>query len=93
VAFYSDDYVLDPKGQYFTGDRELSSMRSLLFGAQLLLSAPADGNGQVFGFLSGLELTLKGDVLKTFFDDFHYDQAAVPNNLALLGSFDVHAIF
>ena len=28
AAFYSDDYVLEPKGQYFTGDRELSRMHT-----------------------------------------------------------------
>ena len=36
---------------------------------------------------------LKGDVLKTYFDDFHYDKAPVPNTLALLGSLELHAIF
>ncbi len=93
AAFYSDDYVLDPHGQYFTGDRELSDMQSLLAGAALLWSAPTDDNGHVLAVLSGFELTLKGDVLKTYFDHFHYDKAAVPNTMALIGSVELHGMF
>jgi Protein of unknown function (DUF3570) len=93
AAFYSDDYVLQPKGQYFTGDRELSPMSSVLAGIQVTFSAPTDNDGEVLGFLSGLGLTIKGDALKTFFDEFHYDQAEVPNDLALLGSMELRAVF
>jgi hypothetical protein len=93
AAFYSDDYVLAPRGRYFTGDRELSSMRSVLLGGQLIWAALPDDDGDVLGFLSGFELTAKGDVLKTFFDDFHYDRAEVPNTLALVLSLEARAMF
>jgi hypothetical protein len=93
AAFYSDDYVLQPKGQYFTGDRELSPMHSALFGAQLAWSVPNDGEGDVLGFLSALQLALKGDVLKSWFPDFHYDRAPVPNGTALIGSLNLLAGF
>lgn len=93
AAFYSDDYVLDPRGQYFTGDRELSPMRSLLIGGQMLWAVPPKADGRVLGFLSGLELTLKGDILQTSFDDFHYDRARVPNTTALVWTFELAAVF
>lgn len=93
AAFYSDDYVLAPRGQYFTGDRELSSMRSVLIGGQLIWSALPDAAGEVIGFMSGVELVAKGDVMKTAFDDFHYDRAEVPNTLALILTLSARAAF
>lgn len=93
AAFYSDDYVLEPKGQYFTGDRELSRMHTWLFGGQLGWSVPSNSEGEVLGFLSGLELVMKADLLKSSFPDFHYDRVAVPNDTALIGSFSLLAGF
>jgi Protein of unknown function (DUF3570) len=93
AAFYSDDYVLEPKGRYFTGDRELSDMQSALGGGHLVWNALPNAEGEVFGFLSGFELGIKGDVLKTFFPHFHYDRAEVPNTLAIFGGVEAHATF
>src|SRR5260221_14766357 len=36
AVFYSDDYLIEPRGAYFTGDRELSKMQSILAGLRLL---------------------------------------------------------
>ena len=93
AAFYSDDYVLAPKGSYFTGDRELSAMKSLLLGAQFAWDVPPDANGDVLGFLAGFQIALRADLIKFTFDDFHYDRAAVPNTTALVGSLSVLAGF
>jgi hypothetical protein len=93
ASFYSDDYVLHPRGRYFTGDRELSSMRSVLLGAQCSWTVPSDTQGEVLGFLDGLELSIKGDWLKSWFPEFHYDRAAVPNDAALIGSLSLLAGF
>jgi hypothetical protein len=91
AAFYSDDYILAPQGRYFTGDRELSAMRSALFGLAFRWQLPTDQNGQLLGFLSSFSLALKGDLLRSFFDDFHYDRAEVPNTLAQLISLELRA--
>jgi hypothetical protein len=93
ATFYSDDYVLEPRGQYFTGDRELSPMRSALVGLSATWSAPTDDAGEVWGVLSSFQVTLKGDVLKTYFPEFHYDRAEVPNTLAQIVSIEVRAVF
>jgi len=93
ATFYSDDYIFAPRGRYFTGDRELSPMRSVLFGLSVRWSAPSDAQGNVLAVLSSFELILKGDVLKSFFDDFHYDRAEVPNTLAQVLSLELRAGF
>lgn len=91
AAFYSDDYMLAPKGRYFTGDRELSAMRSALFGLAFRWQLPTDSSGHLLGFLSSFALVLKGDLLRSFFDEFHYDRAEVPNTLAQLISLELRA--
>jgi hypothetical protein len=93
AVFYSDDYVLAPRGQYFTGDRELSPMRTILLGASLRWSLASDTGGRVAGFLDGLELTLKADLLESRFPEFRYDQVEVPNDTALIGSLAILASF
>lgn len=92
AAFFSDDYLLEPKGQYFTGDRELSQMRSALLGAQLSWTVPSNDAGKVL-FFDGLTLAIKGDILKSWFPDFHYDQVEIPNDTALMGTFSIRADF
>jgi hypothetical protein len=91
ASFYSDDYMLAPRGRYFTGDRELSAMRSALFGLAFRWQLPTDSSGRLLGFLSSFSLALKGDLMKSFFDDFHYDRAEVPNTLAQLISLELRA--
>lgn len=93
AAFYSDDYVLSPRGQYFTGDRELSPMRSVLVGIKLTWSVPANDQGVVLGVLNTLDLVAKADLLKSWFDEFHYGTQNVPNTLAMMGSVGLQAGF
>lgn len=91
AAFYSDDYVLAPRGQYFTGDRDLSPIKTVLGGAELTYSVPPGAEGSVLGIFSSFSLKLKGDLLQTYFDDFRYDRVAPPNDLALIGTLAVLA--
>lgn len=82
VAFYSDDYALRPRGQYFTGDRELSPMTSVLGGARASFrvteALPIDG-------LSGLVVSLAADVSRAEYPSFHYGRTAVPDGVWVLG--------
>jgi hypothetical protein len=91
AAFYSDDYVLAPRGQYFTGDRELSALKTVLVGGELTYSVPANDEGEVLGIFSALSLKLKGDLLQSYLEEFHYDQVEPPNDLALIGTFAILA--
>jgi hypothetical protein len=91
AAFYSDDYVLAPRGQYFTGDRELSALKTVLVGGELTYSVPANDEGEVLGIFSAFSLKLKGDLLQSYLEEFHYDQVEPPNDLALIGTFAILA--
>jgi len=90
AAFYSDDYGLNPRGQYFTGDRELSPMRSWLLGARLEF---APDFSAASSFVSGLRVVLKADVLRHDFEQFHYGSAAVPNNSSIFATLGLDATF
>ena len=87
AAFYSDDYILAPRGQYFTGDRELSPLKTVLVGGEVTYSVPADDEGDVLGIFTAFSLKLKGDLLQTYLEEFHYDRVEPPNDLALIGTF------
>jgi hypothetical protein len=91
AAFYSDDYVLAPRGQYFTGDRDLSPLKTVMVGGEVTYSVPANENGDVLGIFSSFSLKLKGDLLQTYLDEFHYDRVEAPNDLALIGTFAIQA--
>lgn len=91
AAFYSDDYALQPMGAYFTGDRELSSMSTLLVGATI--SYAITGEQPVMGFLSEFDILLRAEWLHSEFPDFHYGEAGVPNNNALIATLGLEGHF
>lgn len=93
AAFFSDDYGLDPQGQYFTGDRELSEMRSWLGGLQIALTPRPAASGKVLRVLDSFRFVLKADYLTYTFMNFHYGAAAVPNRRAVFGTLGLDATF
>lgn len=65
AAFFKDAFFYETEstaGEYFTGDRELSPVRSALAGAKLTLITIGDEK-PVWGLFDKLQLNLKGDVL------------------------------
>lgn len=84
AAFFSDDYALAPRGQYFTGDRELSAMSSVLVGASIGYTVPSGADGPLLGLFTSFRFLLKGDWLHNDFSQFRYGTAAVPNRDALI---------
>lgn len=93
AAFFSDDYALAPRGQYFSGDRELSQLDTWLAGLTLAVSPPADAQGKVLRVLESFRFVLKGDYLHYTFKDFHYGTASVPYKSALFGTLGFDATF
>ena len=93
AAFYSDDYARLPMGQYFTGDRELSPMQTITLGGKLTWSVPASEEGAVLGFMTTLDLYVKADWIGYSFDEFHYAQARVPNQDAIMLTGGLEAVF
>lgn len=93
AAFFSDDYALDPGGQYFTGDRELSEMRSYLGGGRFEFIPRTRSDGTIGGFLDSLVIVLKGDYVRYAFSGFRYGSVSVPNRTAIFGTVGIEATF
>lgn len=73
ATFFKDAFFYETEstaGAYFTGDRELSPVRNILFGAKLTLINVAEDH-QVWGLFDKLQLHIKGDVL--FLDELAAD--------------------
>jgi hypothetical protein len=65
AAFFKDAFFYETEstaGEYFTGDRELSPVRSILVGSKLTLISVGEEK-PVWGLFDKLQLNLKGDVL------------------------------
>lgn len=80
ASFWSDDYTggdapLGPKGQYWTGDRELSPFSSIALGLRLTYGIqPA--KGRILGLMTGLKLGASLDAIQ--FDYSEYTLAGTP---------------
>lgn len=91
ATFYSDDYYLVPRGKYFTGDRELSTMRSWMAGARFAFG-PSAGQQRWGGLLSKVELSLGGDYVSYDYSDFTI--AGTPlHKTAIIASFGASLLF
>jgi len=93
ATFFSDDYARQPRGEYFTGDRELSAMSSVTVGGRIAWAVPANDEGDVLGFLSSFSLIGKFDYMIYDFTAFNYGAFAVPNNQALVATASIEAGF
>jgi hypothetical protein len=71
AIFWSDDYTggEGPKGQYWTGDRELSPFVSVMGGLRAIYTARPQ-SGRYLGLLSGIRLGLSGDVVQFAYSDY-----------------------
>ena len=93
ATFFSDDYAREPRGEYFTGDRELSAMSSYTVGGRIAWAVPANDEGEVLGFLTSFSLIGKFDYMNYDFTAFHYGVFDVPNHQALLATASIEAGF
>ncbi len=91
AAFYSDDYLTTPRGVYFTGDRELSTMRSILAGARLAYG-PSATKGRWLGVLSKIETSIGADYVWFDYSDFTIDGTPLAKN-ALIATLGLSLIF
>jgi hypothetical protein len=98
ALFWSDDYTggepeFGPRGQYWTGDRELSPLHSFLLGARLRAVFAGRSGERVAGAFLRFEVSAGADVLKTELEDFTWggvepdDTLAIVPTVALGGAF------
>ena len=93
AVFFSDNYTVQPVGQYFTGDRELSPMDSITLGGRIAFSVPPNEEGDVLGLLTQLDLIAKADYIMHSFDEFRYGRAEVPNTDAIVVTLALESVF
>lgn len=97
AVFFSDDYTggdppLGPKGQYWTGDRELSPFTSVLGGLRLTYATEA-AKGRILGLMTGFKAGMAFDVMQFDYDEFTLGGVPITNarvyilGLNLSGSF------
>lgn len=87
ALFWSDDYTGGephdgPRGQYWTGDRELSPLSSYLLGARVLYKHNAEPGRRILGVMLAFEGSLSLDVLKTNLKDFTWGGTRPDDTLA-----------
>lgn len=86
AAFFSDDYENAPRGEYFTGDRELSPMSSLGGGIRITYTPETDAQGRVLGLLSTLRVALGVEATRAEYPAFHHGRERIPDGAWLLAS-------
>lgn len=89
ALFWSDDYTggepLDgPRGQYWTGDRELSPLSSYLLGARIVYEKKQSQDGRLLGLLLGFSATAGMDLIKTNLESFTWAGTTPDDTLAIL---------
>jgi len=97
ALFWSDDYSggnapLGPKGQYFTGDRELSPFTSFLVGLGATY-AVTPSKGRILGLLTNFKVSLSLDVIQFSYDDYTLGGSTVSGARAFIGGLSMSLIF
>lgn len=98
ALFWSDDYTggeprYGARGQYWSGDRELSPLKSVLLGARFLASFRKTHDERLAGMFQSFSAGVSLDLMKTFLDDFTWagrdpdDTVAVIPAVNLAGAF------
>jgi hypothetical protein len=91
ALFWSDDYTggepqHGPRGQYWTGDRELSPLSSYMLGGRALYSVKGGPESRLLGFLLGFQASVSFDLLKTNLEDFTWGGKAPTDTTAMIFS-------
>jgi Protein of unknown function (DUF3570) len=97
ALFWSDDYtggepLYGPRGQYWSGDRELSPFSSYLVGARVIGSWTA-GEQRMVGIFEGLQAGVGLDVLFYDYSDFTLGGRKPADTTAYIGSLSFTALF
>jgi hypothetical protein len=97
AVFWSDDYTgglapLGPRGQYWTGDRELSPFWSWLGGARFVWTLTAD-RGRILGILDGLKVVGSANVTGFNYSQYTLGGLPISGALAYVGTLSLTASF
>jgi len=98
ALFWSDDYtggepVTGPRGQYWSGDRELSPLSNYMLGFRLLAGMQGTPEHRILSALLRFQGTVAFDVLKTNLRDFTWSGRKPDDTLAGLLSLGLRGEF
>ncbi len=98
ASFWSDDYTggeptFGPRGQFWSGDREVSPLSTLLAGGRLEGTWRAAGEQRWVGAFREVRASVSFDVLKTFLEDFTWAGVAPDDTLVMLPSLSASGAF
>jgi len=103
ALFWSDDYTggdlpLGPKGQYFTGDRELSPFWSLGLGIRAAYTIRPEpkfdgGRPRLLGFLESAKVGASFDILQFSYDEYTLAGRPIENARAYIVGLTAGALF
>jgi hypothetical protein len=98
ALFWSDDYTggepLDgPRGQYWTGDREMSPLSSYLVGGRLVFRKEGSPEKRIAFVMLNFETSISFDFMKTSLAEFTWGGTKPDDTVALIGSLGVRAEF
>jgi hypothetical protein len=103
AIFWSDDYTggdppLGPKGQFFTGDRELSPFSSVGLGLRLAYNVlptpkPEGGSGRLLGVLLSAKLGASADAVQFSYDQYTLGGVPITNARAYILGLTAGAAF
>ncbi|HEY3822605.1 MAG TPA: DUF3570 domain-containing protein [Polyangiaceae bacterium] len=98
AVFWSDDYTggvppLGPRGQYFTGDRELSPFWSWLGGVRAVWTLAPPAHQRLLGFLESLKLAGSGSMQGFSYEQYTLGGVPVSNAIAYVATLSLAAGF
>ncbi len=98
ALFWSDDYTGGepqdgPRGQYWTGDRELSPLSTYLVGGRMLFKRNGEPQKRIAGVMLSFETSVSFDLMKTQLREFTWGGVKPDDTLAMLLSIGVRANF
>lgn len=103
ASFWSDDYTggeppLGPKGQYFTGDRELSPFFSVGAGLRMTYALepaprPDGGTARLLGMFTGAKLGASFDVIQFSYDEYTLGGTPIVNARSFIVGLNAGASF
>lgn len=98
ALFWSDDYTggepeYGPRGQYWSGDRELSPFRSYLVGGRVLIGGRGDPTRRLFGVFSSASASGGLDALKTDLRNFSWAGENPDDTVALIANLSLNVAF
>lgn len=98
ALFWSDDYTgggrpLGPKGQYFTGDRELSPLTTFLLGIGVVHRFEKKDGSRYLGIFEALRLAGSLDAMQFEYDEYTLGGATISNARAYIANVALSASF